>query len=55
MPRDAVARDLGGVHLRTVDRLIEGGKLVGVKIGRRMMITTASVEALIEGEASSDA
>jgi excisionase family DNA binding protein len=52
MSRQAVAFRLGGVNERTVDRLIETGKLRAIKIGSRKMIYAASVDALI-GEAAS--
>jgi excisionase family DNA binding protein len=38
---------LGGVHDRTVDALVKRGKLKGVKLGRRHMITSKSVEELV--------
>jgi excisionase family DNA binding protein len=47
--RDYAAKKLG-VHLRTVDREIQRGKLKSVHVGRRHLITDESLEALISGE-----
>jgi hypothetical protein len=48
MSRGAAAHALGGLHLQTISKLARAGKLERVFIGRRSMITVASVEALIE-------
>jgi hypothetical protein len=47
MSRPEAAHALGGLHLQTVTKLARAGKLERVFIGRRSMITRASVEALI--------
>jgi excisionase family DNA binding protein len=47
-PIPIVQQQLGGVHRTTVDRLVNQGKLVRVKIGERSLITRQSVIALIE-------
>ena len=44
--RPEAAGFLGGIHVRSVDRLLKRGKLKGVKVGRRSMITIESAEAL---------
>jgi excisionase family DNA binding protein len=50
LPYPAVQLALGGVHRETIKRLIKAGKLVRVKIGRRTLITRASVLALAQSE-----
>jgi excisionase family DNA binding protein len=47
--RDDAAKQLN-VHLRTVDREIQRGKLRGVHVGRRSFVTAESLDALIAGE-----
>ena len=37
--REVAARVLGGIHVRTVDKLVKSGRLASVKLGRRHMIT----------------
>jgi hypothetical protein len=39
---------LGDVHVGTVNKLVREGKLERVFIGRRSMITIASIEALVQ-------
>jgi hypothetical protein len=39
-----------GVNVRTIDRLLEVGKLKGVRVGRRHMVTIRSAERLLAGE-----
>ena len=39
---EEAARQLGGVHPRTVRRLIQAGHLTGIKIGSRLMVSVAS-------------
>jgi hypothetical protein len=47
MSREETARALGGIHVQTVTKLARAGKLERVFIGRRSMIASASVEALV--------
>jgi excisionase family DNA binding protein len=42
------ARQLGGISPRTVRRLVEGGDLKSVKIGRRLLVEVASVHAYMD-------
>jgi hypothetical protein len=46
--REEAAHDLGGLHIATVGKFVRTGKLERVYIGRRSMITRASVDALIK-------
>jgi hypothetical protein len=39
-----------GVNVRTIDRLLAVGKLTGVRLGRRHMVTIESAERLLAGE-----
>jgi hypothetical protein len=48
MSRVDTARALGGLHLATINKFVRAGKLERVFVGRRSMVTVASVEALIE-------
>jgi hypothetical protein len=48
MSRQDAARALGGLHLATINKFARSGKLERVFVGRRSMVTIASVEALIE-------
>ena len=50
MTRHAAARTLGGIHLRTLDRLVKAGKLKGVKVGSRAFVVADSVDQLITGD-----
>ena len=45
--RAETAAILGGVHDRTVDAMVKRGELKAVKLGRRNMITAASVEEVV--------
>lgn len=47
-PLAEAARQLGGVHPRTVRRLIQSGALVGVKVGARLLVSSVSVRAYID-------
>jgi excisionase family DNA binding protein len=51
MSREGVAHRLGDVNVRTVDRMIARGDLASVRIGRRVLVPIAAVEALITGGA----
>jgi hypothetical protein len=53
MSREEAARVLGGLHVQTIGKLARAGKLERVFIGRRSMITVASVRALAAGRSSS--
>ena len=46
LSREVAAKVLGGVNVRTIDRLVKSGKLASVKLGRRHMITRESAEDL---------
>jgi hypothetical protein len=35
------------VNIRTIDKLLKRGDLQGVKLGRRMLVTVESAEALV--------
>ncbi len=45
--RDETAIILGNVSPRTIDKMLKKGELKAVRIGDRVMITAASVDALI--------
>ncbi|QKY78503.1 helix-turn-helix DNA binding domain protein [Gordonia Phage Zitch] len=45
---------LGGVHRSYVYRLIESGELTRIHIGRRAMVTRASIDAYLERQAETD-
>jgi hypothetical protein len=47
MSREAAAHELGGLHLQSITRFCREGRLERVFIGRRSMVTTASVKAFI--------
>jgi hypothetical protein len=47
--REATAEELN-IHIRTVDRLLNTGRLKGVKLGRRRMVVTESAQTLAAGE-----
>jgi hypothetical protein len=49
MSRAEAARSLGGLHLQTIGKLARAGKLERVFVGRRSMVTVASVRALASG------
>jgi excisionase family DNA binding protein len=51
MSRDAAARRLGDVNVRTIDRMIARKELPSVRLGRRVLVPIAAVEALAAGEA----
>jgi hypothetical protein len=44
--RKVAATVLGGIHVRTVDKLVKDGRLASVKLRRRHMITRESAEDL---------
>jgi hypothetical protein len=44
---DRTRAALGGIHRTTVIRMLNAGKLTGMRIGVRRMVTVASVKALI--------
>jgi hypothetical protein len=46
LTRHEAAALLGGIHIRSVDRLLRRGKLVRVRLGRRSLVTVQSAEAL---------
>ena len=46
-PLDEAARQLGGVHPRTVRRLIQAGHLSGVRVGARLLVSVASARAYV--------
>jgi hypothetical protein len=48
LPKDAAARELGGVSPRTVDRLRAAGELATVRVRGRVMVCAASLDAYIE-------
>ena len=45
--RTEAALVLGDIHARTVDAMIKRGQLKAVKLGRRNMVTAASVNELV--------
>ena len=45
--RQTAAALLGGVHVKTIDRLIERGKLRGVMVGTRKMVDPDSIDAYL--------
>jgi hypothetical protein len=49
MSRQEAALALGGLHTATVSKLCRAGRLRRVFIGRRSMVTVASVQALATG------
>jgi hypothetical protein len=49
MSRAEAAISLGGLHLSTIGKLARAGKLERVFVGRRSMVTVASVQALAGG------
>ncbi|HEY3621889.1 MAG TPA: hypothetical protein VGL12_05750 [Roseiarcus sp.] len=49
MSRTEAARALGGIHIQTVTKLARAKKLERVFVGRRSMLTVASVRALASG------
>jgi hypothetical protein len=53
MSREDAALSLGGVHLSTIGKLCRAGKLERVFVGRRSMVTVASVHALVAAGARS--
>jgi hypothetical protein len=53
MAREDAARALGGLHISTIGKLARAGKLERVFIGRRSMVTVASVHVLIAAGARS--
>lgn len=50
LSRHEAAALLGGIHIRSIDRLLQRGKLAGVRVGRRSMITLESAELLAAGK-----
>jgi excisionase family DNA binding protein len=50
MSREGAAHRLGDVNVRTIDRMIRNGKLPTVRLGRRVLVPIAAVEALAVGE-----
>lgn len=47
-PKSAVAERLGRVSIRTVERLMEQGKLGYVRIGTKRFCTDAQIDAFLE-------
>ena len=45
---EETARQLGGVSVRTVRRLINSGAIEAQRVGRRVMVKVASVRALVD-------
>ena len=47
--REATATEFD-VNIRTVDKMIQDGRLKSVRVGRRHMVVCESAEAIIAGE-----
>jgi excisionase family DNA binding protein len=45
--RHTAAKILGGINLRTVDRLVKAGKIRGVKVGSRAFLVTDSIDEFL--------
>ena len=45
------ARLLGGVHPRTVARMVADNRLRSCKVSRRVMVPVAAIRELVDGEA----
>lgn len=49
IPKKEAARILGGVSLRSVDRLIDAGTLPAVTVGGRVLVRRSDLEAFVDG------